>query len=73
MMMKGASKVCTERIMDGMTNTAARAFAKTQQTKYAKRCLRFVNRQKKQGNQGSKPEQKLQVFAGPLDHMFDGS
>lgn len=29
MVMKGASKVCTERIMDGMSNATARAFAKT--------------------------------------------
>lgn len=39
MVMKGASKVCTERIMDGMPNATARTLTKTQQTKYAERCL----------------------------------
>jgi hypothetical protein len=30
MVMKGAGKVCAERIMDGMTNTTARTLPKTQ-------------------------------------------
>ncbi len=30
MVMKGAAKVCTERIMDGMSNATAWALSKTQ-------------------------------------------